>query len=73
MTAAARQRLHAERKRNGLRVYPVLADEIMVTAVLLELELLTSQDPTPAEVADALSKWVYAEMTRQQTRLWPEL
>jgi hypothetical protein len=66
---AKRQQLYAERKKNGLIVVPCVCVELDVVDVLQELGFLELGDPTRRQISDALSKYVYQEMTRQQRRL----
>ena len=69
MSAAARQRLHLERRRNGLRVCHVLVHEVGIVAMLQAEGLLASDGR--ARLDEALSKWLYAAMTRHEQEHWP--
>jgi hypothetical protein len=67
--AAERQRLHYARKRDGLIVLPVLVVEDDVTAILEADGLIPpGTEPTRAQVADALSGWLFRTLTRERNR-----
>jgi hypothetical protein len=73
VSGAARQRLHVERRREGLTVLSVVVDEITVHEVLAAEGFVDPIEPDRQVLADALSKWIFAEMTRHAARLWGAL
>jgi hypothetical protein len=70
---AARQRLHAERKKNGIICVKCVCVEQDVIAVLRVGGFLDTDEPTRAQLSAALSKWTYHEMTRQGHALYDGL
>lgn len=70
-SAAKRQRLYAERQREGLIVVRCVVVEQDVIAVLQDAGFLDRDDPPRQMLADALSRWIYQQMTRQVQELWP--
>ena len=69
---AARQRLHAQRKANGLVVLPLLCPEVDMTEMLLDLGFLANPDPSRQELSEAASRWAYAVLTRHVSTRWPD-
>ncbi|MBR1231977.1 hypothetical protein [Bradyrhizobium sp. AUGA SZCCT0182] len=58
-SGADRQRVHADRKRRGLRIARVLVDEVAAAETLIAFGLLARDDADdPAKVDHALSKAV---------------
>ena len=80
MSNAERRRLHRQaqaryrsRQRDGLEVLPVVALTTDVALMLQDLGWLPAGDTASrAELATALSKWLYQTVTDHQRQRWPE-
>jgi hypothetical protein len=70
ITPAERQKLYAERQQNGLIVLPVVVVELDVIDHLQAQGFLETDMPSRAQLAEALSKWLYREMTRHNKARW---
>jgi hypothetical protein len=68
---ATRQSRYAARQRDGLIVCKAVVHEVGIVAMLHDLDFLSTDDPTRAELDAALSRWIYSAMTRHCTARWP--
>jgi hypothetical protein len=73
MSSAARQRLRYQRRKEGLCVIPTLVVEERIVAVLLAEGLLLSEEPTRAQLSEALSRWAYQHMLTRERLLWHDV
>jgi hypothetical protein len=71
--AAERQRRYRLRRDDGLIVLPAVVAEIDLTEMLIAEGFLTSDEPSREQLADALSKWLFQIVTRNNPARWPEL
>jgi hypothetical protein len=70
-TSAARQKLLRSRRKDGLVVRRVLVADAELTAVLFALGFLATEDPTPQQADEALSRWIHFTVTRHAKDFWP--
>ena len=73
MTPANRQKLYAARQKDGLIVVPVLCVELDVIDVLQAEGFLDHDNPTRAQLSEALSKWLFELLTRHGQERWPDV
>jgi hypothetical protein len=61
-----RQRRYAARQRDGLIICKALVHEVGIAAMLRDLDFLSTDSPTRDELDAALSRFLYATMTRHE-------
>src|SRR5262245_17951877 len=65
-TSRDRMRLLRTRRKDDLVVLPLLIPLTDATEMLIDLGVLTTDDPSREQLVEALSQYLYSEVTRHQ-------